>query len=110
MLNRIIIAHDYVEGSASSNRILCFAKGYRDHGLEVLLVLFSPRNPVDLKLEGVDVQVVNEPGIRLRLTRRLMAVAKYVRTIKKLYIPGRSAIHIYRTPWWGFFFNRRFLL
>lgn len=107
MLNRIIIAHDYVEGSASSNRILCFAKGYRDHGLEVFLVLFSPRNPVDLKLEGVDVQVVNEPGIRLRLTRRLMAVAKYVRTIKKLYIPGRSAIHIYRTPWWGFFFNRK---
>lgn len=107
MLNRIIIAHDYVEGSASSNRILCFAKGYRDHGLEVYLVLFSPRDHVGLKLDGVDVQVVNEPKIRLRLTRRLVAIAKYVRTIKNLYVSGRSAIHIYRTPWWGFFFNRK---
>ena len=107
MIERVIIAHDYLEGSAASSRILGFAKGYRDNGMEVFLMLFSPRDTVSLDLKGIEVRVFNEPRMVLRLTRRLIARFRYVKAIKALYIPQKTAIHIYRTPWWGYFFNRK---
>ena len=107
MLRRIIIAHDYVEGSASTNRVLGFAKGYRANGMEVALLFFNPRGNVVLPDGISDVLCIREPDIPFRLTRRLLAVCRYVREIKKAYVPGCTAIHIYRTPLWGYLFNRR---
>ncbi len=107
MVERIIIAHDYVEGSASTNRIIGFAKGYRNCGREVILMLLSSDKSIDLSLEGIDVRVFTEPPIQSRIVRKLVAIRKYIRAIKQLYIPKATVIHIYRTPWWGFFFNRK---
>lgn len=106
MINRIIIAHDYLEGSASTNRIICFAKGYRDNGKEVHLMLYAPGDH-NLTIEGVDIRFYGEPNISFKPLRRLMGIMRYVKAIKKLYQAGNSVIHIYRTPWWGFMFNRR---
>ena len=106
MINRIIIAHDYLEGSASTNRIICFAKGYRDNGKEVHLMLYAPGNH-GLTIEGVDIRFYGEPNIPFKPLRRLMGIMRYVKAIKKIYQAGNSVIHIYRTPWWGFMFNRR---
>ena len=107
MINRIIIAYNYLEGSASANRILCFAKGYRDYGLEVHLMLLAPKEDKDYRLDGVDVQFYTEPKVPTKIARKLLGVPRFVRAIKRLYQPGNTAIHIYRTPWWGCFFNKK---
>lgn len=107
MIDRIIIAHDYLEGSASTNRVLCFAKGYRDNGKEVHLMLFAPRGPQKLEIEGIKVYFFYEPTMWIKTLRRFVAIRIYVKAIKALYEPGRTAIHIYRTPWWGCFFNKK---
>lgn len=106
MRTKVIIAHYYIEGSAGSNRILCFAKGYRDLGLEVVLMLFAPSRVQAPRIEGVSIRLFSEPAIPFRLLRRLAAVCRYVREIKREYIKGESVIHIYRTPWWGFLFSK----
>ena len=107
MIQRIIIAHDYIEGSASSNRIMCFAKGYRDNGKDVHLMLFTSLKSQAPKIEGVRIEVFCEPDIPLKVTRRLIGISRYVKAIKNKYQPGNSVIHIYRTPWWGCFFNKK---
>lgn len=107
MINKIIIAHDYLEGSASSNRVLCFAKGYRDNGKEVHLMLFAPQGHQTLAIEGIHVRFFYEPDMPFRPLRRYIATKRYVKAIKDLYEPGKTAIHIYRTPWWGSFFNKK---
>lgn len=107
MIKRIIIAHDYLEGSASSNRVLCFAKGYRDNGKEVHLMLFAPQGHQELKIEGIHIHFYYESQMRLKPLRRFVAIRLYTKAIKVLYEPGKTAIHIYRTPWWGFFFNKK---
>ena len=105
MIERIIIAHDYIQGSASSNRIICFAKGYRDNGKEVHLLLYAPGEH-NLDIEEVDVQFFGESNIPFKPLRRLIGILSYVKAIKRLYQPKNSVIHIYRTPWWGIMFNR----
>lgn len=104
MIRKILIVHDYIEGSAGSNRVLCFAKGYRDNGKEVHLMLFGSQGCQVPKIEGVNVEMFYEPHIPLRITRRLIAIFCYVKAIKKKYQQSSTIIHIYRTPWWGFFF------
>ena len=107
MIKKIIIAHDYLEGSASSNRVICFAKGYRDNGKEVHLMLFAPQGHQELEIKGINVHFFYEPQMQLKPMRRFVAIRSYVKAIKSLYEPGKTAIHIYRTPWWGCFFNKK---
>jgi len=107
MLNRIIIAHDYIEGSASSNRILGFAKGYKEQGIETIMMLYDPSGKQTLQMDGIDVHFFCESKCGLKVFRRVTGVLQYVKAIKKAYIPGRTVLHIYRTPWWGFLFNKK---
>ena len=107
MRERIIIAHDYIEGSACSNRIICFAKGYRDNGYSVMMMLYDTSAKQNLIIDGVDVRFFREPPIKTKPLRRLLGVLRYVKAIKKEYIPQHTLIHIYRTPWWGFLFNKK---
>lgn len=106
MFDTIIIAHDYFEGSASTNRILCFAKGYRDNGKDVHLMLYAPQGHQDLSIDGIYVHFYYEPKIPFKIIRRVVGIVRYVYAIKKMYVPRRTIIHIYRTPWWGCFFNQ----
>ena len=107
MISRIIIAYEYLEGAASTNRIFCFAKGYRDHGMDVYLVLYTPSEVKDLHLDGIKTQFILAPQLPSKIIRKLVGVARFVKAVKKLYQPGNSAIHIYRTPWYGYFFNKK---
>ena len=107
MINRILIAHDYLEGSASTNRVLCFAKGYRDNGKEVHLMLCALQGHQELYIEGINIHFFYEPKCTIKALRRLIAISRYIKAIKALYVPGKTAIHIYRTPWWGYKFNRK---
>ena len=107
MVERILIAHDYLEGSASTNRVLCFAKGYRDNGKEVHLMLFAPQGHQELTLEGIFVHFFYEPKCAIKALRRMIAVSRYIKAIKALYVPEKTVIHIYRTPWWGYMFKRK---
>ena len=102
MRERIILAHDYQEGSASSNRVLGFAKGYCDHGKEVIVMLYDPSGKQSLRLDKVEVHFFSEPQLKVKVLRRVIGIYKYVKAIKKVYIPHITFIHIYRTPWWGF--------
>lgn len=107
MINRIIIAYEYLEGAASTNRIICFAKGYRDHGMDVHLVLYASKEDKDLHLEGIHTQFVIAPKLPTKIFRKLVGVTRFIKAVKKLYQPGKSAIHIFRTPWYGYLFNKK---
>lgn len=107
MINRIIIAHTYREGSASTNRILCFAKGYRDNGKDVHLILYVSKGNPKLTISGVQVYICHEPNLIFKPLSRLVGIVRYVKEIKKSYLSQNTSIHIYRTPWWGFLFNKK---
>ena len=107
MINRIIIAYEYLEGAASTNRIICFAKGYRDHGMDVHLVLYASKEDKDLHLDGIHTQFVIAPKLPTKIFRKLVGVTRFIKAVKKLYQPGKSAIHIFRTPWYGYLFNKK---
>lgn len=105
MIDRIIIAYEYIEGAASTNRVLCFAKGYRDNGKQVHLVLYASKEAKEVQIDGVEVIFVTEPSIPGKYLKKLFCILQFVKTIKRLYQPSKTVIHIYRTPWYGYFFN-----
>lgn len=91
MIDKIIIAHLYNPGSAATNRIIAYAKGYRHLGLSVSLVLgceggTSAPNLGDI--EVVEVKSKSHRGISRRMAN----------AIKTIYDPSRTAIQIYGTP------------
>lgn len=91
MNSRIIVAHYYSQGSASSNRISAYAKGFQQEGREVFLILGCTSYDSLPMIEGVRV-VRAQSDNRRNITRRM------VEAIKACYIQGNSAILIYGTP------------
>ena len=90
-MNHIIIAHLYNPGSAATNRILAFAKGYAQLDLAVSLVLGCENEELLPELSGVEVSKVTSKT-HVGLFRKM------AKTIKQLYVHGRSVIQIYGSP------------
>ncbi len=91
MIERIIIAHLYQPSTAATNRIIAYAKGFVDAGLEVLLILGSERKQELPQLNNV--QVVEAVAPHHSGVAREMASS-----IKKHYQSGNSIIMVYGTP------------
>ena len=90
-IKRIIIAHIYHPGSAATNRILAYAKGFAEVGKEVNLVLGCEKRedlPED-RQSGVVTIVDSNHNVLIR---------KMAKSIKELYVPGECAILVYGTP------------
>lgn len=91
MIDRIIIAHLYQPSTAATNRIIAYAKGFADAGLEVFLVLGCERK-VELP-QLYNVQVVEAVAPHHSGVAGEMASA-----IKQHYQSGNSIILVYGTP------------
>lgn len=91
MVNRIIIAHLYNPGSAATNRIIAYARGYSQLGISVSMVLGCEGPEPSSNLAGIDVRVVKSSSHR-GLSKEMAKV------IKGLYEGGQNAIQIYGTP------------
>ena len=91
MINRIIIAHRYCLGSAATNRIIAYCKGFLQEVREVYLVLGNETDESLPIIEGV--QVVEAVAEHHRSITHRMAAA-----VKSFYRPKDSVILIYGTP------------
>ena len=93
MITRIIIAHLYQPGSAATNRIIAYARGFAACGVEVSLILgnhVAYEKPL-LEKEDINIYMVQAPhGYKLN-----QAMANKV---KALYKRDSTAILIYGTP------------
>lgn len=94
MINKVIIAHLYQPGTAATNRIIAFAKGFATHGVEVSLVLGNEMLytlPTIEENAKISISFVHAPhGYVLN-----QAMADKV---KELYRGASTAILIYGTP------------
>ena len=94
MINNIIIAILYQPGSAATNRIFAYARGFVTQGVNVSLILGNQTQyeaPLLGKEENIKVYMVQAPhGYKLN---RAMA-----NKVKELYKDESSAILIYGTP------------
>lgn len=93
MITRIIIAHLYQPGSAATNRIIAYARGFAACGVEVYLILgnhIAHEKPI-LENGEINIYMVQAPhGYKLN-----QAMANKV---KALYKRDSTAILIYGTP------------
>lgn len=106
-IRRIILAYSHITGSAHTNRMLCFAKGYQAAGKEVIIVCIGLGDAKPFGLEGITVHCIFENKMFDKISRRLLAQKKMVKIIKDLYDPSNTVIHIYRTPLWTYCFNNK---
>ena len=90
-IRKIIIAHLYQPSTAATNRIVAYAKGFVDAGLEVFLVLGCERKQELPQLYNV--KVVEAVSTHHSSVAREMASA-----IKEHYQSGNSIILVYGTP------------
>lgn len=91
MISQVIIAHLYKPGSAATNRIIAYAKSFRDLGVNVSLVLGNESHYESPKIEGVTTVMVKVTN-HGKLAKQLAA------SIKSLYQQGNSAIIVYGSP------------
>jgi len=93
MIDRIIIAHLYQPGSAATNRIIAYARGFAACGVEVYLILgnhIAHEKPI-LENGEINIYMVQAPhGYKLN---KAMA-----NKVKDLYKGDSTAILIYGTP------------
>ena len=90
-LQTIIVAHLYHPGSAASNRILAYVKGFLELGLDVHLVLGCKAREEKPILAGVDVIMVGNDS-RSSVTREMASA------IKRVYQKDTGVILVYGTP------------
>lgn len=94
MLNSIIIAYLYQPGSAATNRIFAYARGFASHGVNVSLILGNQASyeaPIFDNETSIRVYMVQAPhGYKLN---RTMA-----NKVKDYYRGDSTAILIYGTP------------
>lgn len=101
-LNKIILVGIWYSGSAATNRLIAYAKGYAAAGKEVLIICRSLENfQWDLG-DGIKTIIYPENSTYSKLWGRISVYRKVVRTIKETYVDSETAVHIYGLPVWGF--------
>jgi glycosyltransferase involved in cell wall biosynthesis len=89
-LLKVIIAHHFYEGSAASNRVLAYARGFAELGFDVVMIL------------GVesDVNIPAIPNIRIQkcICKHWKQSKLMAQKIKKEYIEHQCFILVYGTP------------
>lgn len=106
-IKTIILVESYVPGSASSNRVICYAKGYRDLGLNVKLLLQSVDTVPMPVINGVDVIHVGDNTSGVRLVNIIIRVSRILQAIKRVYVPDQSVIQVYNIPLFVRYINRK---
>ena len=104
-IENIIIGHCYLPGSAASNRVFSFAKGYHNIGKNVTVILHSGYGVIPPVLEGVKIVNVQEKNIPGKLLRKLLIMRPILNAFKKNFVVGKTSVHIYRTPYWAHFLS-----
>lgn len=106
-IKRIILQFTLLSGTAHVNRMICFAKGYLEAGIEVEVICLGLKGAKSLEIEGVKIRFINESRGANKLIRRIRDEIKIIRAIKEDYNPIDTVIHIYRTPVWAFCLSKR---
>ena len=99
LVTRIIIAHYYSPGSAATNRIIAYAKGFTEIGVRVLLVLGSSNKEQKPILPGVD--IVSVCSKHTELSRKMAQV------IERHYQKSNTAVLVYGTPVFTLYCSKR---
>lgn len=107
MIKTILLVESYVPGSASSNRMICYAKGYRGIGLNVKLLLQTVDDIEMPDIPGVSVIRVKDGLGSNRLMRIINRLRSMIGAIKREYIKGESVIQVYNVPLFIRFINKR---
>lgn len=97
-IKHIILAYEHIPGFAHTNRVLAYAKGYRELGLRVSVVCSSSSRYPSYILEGIDVHFCQEPNSRCKAYNVLSSYNKVIKSLKRLYNKDESVIHVYSTP------------
>lgn len=93
-------------GSASSNRMMCYAKGYNTLGIHTIMLL-QCADDVELPiLEGIKVVRVPESKSSLRSVRVFMRVKHMLDFIRRYYKEGETVIHIWNVPLFVWFIKK----
>lgn len=95
-MNKIIIVHYFQPGSAATNRVIAYAKGFNDLGLGVVLVLGGGDATISTNISDFDV-------IRVSSKFHQLLMPKMARVVKQYYQKNNSAILVYGTPSLCFF-------
>lgn len=90
MISKVIIAHLYQPGTASTNRIIAYAKSFKSLGMEVVLVLGGKSILYLPSFNGIDVLLATAPF-------HLMVFSKMAAIVKKIYSRD-SCILVYGSP------------
>lgn len=106
-VKKVILVELYVPGSASSNRMICYAKGYHSLGINTVLLLQCENNTELPIIDGVEVVRVKESDSRIRLTRIASRVYSMIRTINRYYTKDETIVHVWNVPLFIWFINKR---
>ena len=60
MLSKIILVHSYDPIAAASQRMIAYAKAYRDLGLEVVLVFYTALDVPEVGIECVNCIIIKD--------------------------------------------------
>lgn len=106
-VNTIILVDSYLPGSASSNRMLCYAKGYSSLGLNTIMLL-QCEDDVELPvINGVNVVRVQESNSRSRVIRIIKRLTSMITAVKQHYKDDETVIHIWNVPLFVWFLNKK---
>lgn len=105
-IKKIILVYSHIPGFATTNRMLCFAKGYKAAGLEVEIICLGLRGAVPFTLDGIEVRFIGEDdGLNILLSR-LKSERALLKAIKQDYRPSDTVI-VTRSSLWAFCLNRK---
>ena len=107
MIKTILLVESYVPGSASSNRMICYAKGYLDLGLNVKLLLQAQDGIEMPSIPDVSVVHVKDGHGCNRFVRIFNRLRIMISTIEREYIKGESVIQVYNVPLFIRFINKK---
>lgn len=103
----IILVESYLPGSASTNRMLCYAKGYQSLGINTIFLLQCNEEVVLPNIEGVTVVKVPESNSKSRLVQIVVRVKKMIQTIKQFYRKSETVVHVWNVPLFIWFINKK---
>lgn len=107
LVNTVILVESFVPGSASSNRMMCYAKGYSALGLHTIMLLQCGEEVELPVINGVDVVRVSESKSLFRVARIVKRVTAMIAAIKRYYKEGETVVHVWNVPLFIWFFNTK---
>ncbi len=106
-VNTIILVETYLPGAASSNRMICYAKGYQSMGINTIFLLQCPTSVELPVIDGVTIERVPESSSNLRIVRIAKRVTSMLQAIRRYYIKGETVVHVWNVPLFVWFINKK---